>query len=314
MYQAVKIEGIQRIAFIKKQEAAQITLTLYSKADNQDLMEEEVQLTLPINQVEEVRRVYVLSVPCYRETGPWPDHVYCIQGHHSHPLDDGDSLLSWCYHFRTSIQKGINPHSSKGSASVATSKEIFDTLFGDFGFRRSSRNMGYSIFHFAPPKDNVTGRDKSFLSGFTLKETVTQNLVNAYITPEKIASIELQPGFRLTLTKKERSIKLGKGRKNPLKQKLRNMAKRSPDHPSLKHVHILKEPVDDKYPVFKLACSFDQIQRLESLVGKFCRKGYRSIRPKRDTDPQGSQENPKFIITYRPSKFKLSVKFTHMSD
>jgi len=46
----------------------------------------------------QLRRPWV-SLACFRETGPWPDNVYCIQGKSAHPLDDGDSFLAWCFSF-----------------------------------------------------------------------------------------------------------------------------------------------------------------------------------------------------------------------
>jgi len=315
VYYLANIGAVEMIVFVQNQQDATITVTLYSKGENsQDVFEKEKGLALDASQVELLHQVYVVSVPCYRETGPWGENVYCIQGSHRHPLNDGDSFLSWCYHFRSAIQKGLKSYSCTGSASVATSKDIFDKVFGQFNCRTSYQNMGYSIFQFSPPKDEITSWERSFISGFTKKETVTRKLVDAYVTPERVASVELGQGLRLTLTRNNTSIKLGQGRRLPLKRKLKMLSKSQPNNPALKHVEILKEPVNGKFPVFRHSCTFEEIQQLESIVGRFCKKGYRSIRQKIDTDLPETPENPKFVISYRPSKFKLGVKFTHLSD
>lgn len=125
---------------------------------------------MDVSQVQLLSRVYVISFPCFRECAPWPENVYCIQGTYSHLLDDGDSFLGWTYQFRRAMKKGIKSYTDVGSASIYTSQEIFDKVFAQFEPHRSNLNMGYSVFHFNPPKDQISGRDKSFISGFTKRE------------------------------------------------------------------------------------------------------------------------------------------------
>jgi len=148
----------------------------------------------------------------------------------------------------------------------------------------------------------------------SLKESTTEKLVQSYVTTtERVATVNLGQ-IRLTLSKKQNSIELGKGPALFMRQKLKAMKKTVPIHPSLAHIHIFQEPVNGKYPVFKHSCTFAEIQQLESVIGKFTRNGLRSIREKRSTDITGVLETPLFKITYTPSKFKLNIKFTHLSD
>lgn len=323
MYYRVLINDVPKIAFVSTVSDDNVAeLTFYAKAEevgnkavtSQDVYQVAFEETLPLSQFQILSRVYVVSLACFRETGPWPDNVYCIQGKSAHPLDDGDSFLAWCYQFRKAIKNGIKPSTDRGSATIYTSSEIFNTVFGQFEPGRANLDMGYSVFHFSPPKDNITPRDKGFISGFTEKESLTAKLVESYVHTERVASVELGQGIRLILNRKSSSIELGKGHASSLKRKLKVMTKKCSTHPSLPHVHIVKEGVNGKFPVFRHSCTFEDIQKLEAITGKFTRKGRRSIRQKNETDVHGVLENPKFKITYRPAKFNLRVKFTHISD
>jgi len=316
MYYSVVIEATQKIAFVQKRADNSMALTFYTPLEKkpQDISEEADEQIFEVSQIRLVRRVYVISLPCFRATGPWAENVYCIQGPHSHPLDDGDSFLAWCHQFRTAIQKGIKSTADSGSTSVLTPLPIFQSIFGRFIPQRTIQDMGYSSFLFTPPKDNITSRDKGFISGFTERESATAKLIHSYLNPDIIGSNDLGQGIRLVLRKPTASIQLGQGLRSQLQGKLKSMKKSSPTHPSIPHVHILKEEVNGKYVVFKQSLTFAQIQELESLIGKFCKKGNRAIRQKRTTDLNGVPENPKFKITYRPSKFKLRIRFSHLSD
>jgi len=318
MYYKAIIEGISKVVFIENPTSDPNVVHVYSSPEDigkaritpKDLCEVEYKTFEPC-QLQLLNRIYVISLVCYRESGPWPETVFCILGPHSHLLDDGDSFLVWCHTFRTSIRKKITPNNDSGSASIPTSIETFQSIFGPFKPHHTYMDMGYSTFHFTPPKNNITSRDKGFISGFTKKETVTSQLVDSYANPTKVATSNLGEGYRLVLTKGPKSIPLGNGLRSEFKTRLTKLSKTS--HPSVPYVNIFKENVNGKYSVYQFSLNFDQIRELESLVGQFTRKGNRAIREKTENDLKQA-ESCKFKIIYCPSKFRLRVKFSHLSD
>lgn len=299
MFYAAIVNGVQKIIFEKKRANGVVTVDCYetfaalnyAPVTKNDLCQCTISELIPDSQLQILHRVYVISLPSYREMGPWPSTVYCTQGPQFNPLDDGDSFLVWCHHFREGFRKNMKQLGDSTTFSIPTSKEIFNAIFIQFNLKKSTQNMGYSLLSFSPPKDRITSRDKSFISGFTGKESVTRDLVQTYVQSPDITSIHL-----------------GKGVRPILKHKVASLEKTCNNHPSVPHLRITKEKVEGKYSTYKAALSFAELELLESIVGNFKRQRNLSIRKKTTTDVAGVPETPTFKITYTPSKFKLSVR------